>query len=172
MNCEVLIPFMEAAHSRFETVRGRHVSRMRFLSFMCMGGRQNIRDAYFAVVADNSWKRLDFLEKPVYETLGEFINGRIGGNRLHGLFHAIVAECVRVASSMGINDNDDECLIPSQQRLMRDRIRIREQKVDGKYTSHRNIAHSGINGIRLQYRIEKDWKHNPAGEEHEIRRLY
>jgi hypothetical protein len=58
---------------------------------------------------------------------------------------------------MGINDDDGECLIPSQQRLMRDRIRIREQKVDGQYTSYRNIAHSGINGIRLHYRIEKDW---------------
>lgn len=34
------------------------------------------------------------------------------------------------------------------------------------------IAHSGTNGTRLQYRIEKDWKHNPAGDEHEIRRLY
>ena len=47
-----------------------------------------------------------------------------------------------------------------------------EQKVDGKYTSYRNIAHSGINGIHLQYRIERDWKRNSACDGHEIRRLY
>ena len=59
----------------------------------------------------------------------------------------------------------------SQQRLATDGIRTMEQKVDGKYTSYRNITHSAINGIRLQYMIEKDWKHNSAGDEHEIKCL-
>ena len=227
LNCEGLVPFMEGAYRRFETVRDRLVPKMRFLAFMCMSGRRNISDAFCAVVGDNGWKRLGFREKPVYETLREFINERIGDSRLHELFHAIVAECVRAASSMGveigrrvgedatdirslkfddeaeysgyyrhhgykvdmvhdlddqslvldytpmgINGDEGECLMQSQQRLAADGIRTVEQKVDGKYTSYRNIAHSGINGIRLQYRIERDWRHNTAGEEHEIRCLY
>ncbi len=205
LNCEGLMPFMEGAYSRFNTVRDRLVPRMRFTAFMCMSGRRNIRDAYNAVVSDNGWKRLGFHEKPVYGTLREFINERIGDSRLHELFHAIVTECVRMASSMGmeigrrtgedatdvhslkfddeaeysgyyrhngykvdiVHDLDDPslvldytpmgisgdegaCLIPSQQRLAADGICTVEQKVDGKYTSYRNIAHSGINGIRLQ----------------------
>ena len=89
LNCEGLVPFMERAYSRFETVRDRLVPRMRFLAFMCMSGRRNISDAFCAVVADNSWKRLGFQEKPVYETLRELINERIGDNRLHELFHSI-----------------------------------------------------------------------------------
>lgn len=44
--------------------------------------------------------------------------------------------------------------------------------VDGKYTSFRNITYSSINGIVLQYRIEKNWVLNPAGNGHEICRLY
>ena len=227
LNCEGLMHFMEGAYSRFNTVRGRLVPRIRFTAFMCMTGRQNIKDAYNAVVSDNGWKRLGFREKPVYETMREFINERVRDDRLHELFHAIAAECARIASSMGmeigrrtgedatdkqslkfddeaeysgyyrhsgykvdivhdlddpslvldytplgINEDEGECLIQSQQRLAADGIRTMEQKVDGKYTSYRNIAHSAINGIRLQYRIEKDWKHNPAGGEHEVRRLY
>ena len=227
LNCEGLMPFMEGAYSRFDTVRERLVPRMRFTAFMCMSGRQNIKDAYNAVVSDNGWKRLGFHEKPVYETMREFINERVRDDRLHELFHAIVAECVRMASSMGmeigrrtgedatdvhslkfddeaeysgyykhngykvdivhdlddpslvldytpmgINGDEGACLIPSQQRLAADGICTVEQKVDGKYTSYRNIAHSGINGIRLQYRIEKDWVLNPAGNGNEIRRLY
>ena len=89
LNCEGLMPFMEGAYSRFNTVRDRLVPRMRFTALMCMSGRRNIRDAQSAVVADNSWKRLGFQEKPVYETLRELINERIGDNRLHELFHSI-----------------------------------------------------------------------------------
>lgn len=221
------MPFMEGAYSRFDTVRERIAPRLRFIAFMCMTGRQNIRDARCTVVADNGWKRLCFHRKPVYETMREFINERVRDDRLHELFHAIVAECVRIAHSMGIeigrrtgkdatdrqslkfddeaaysgyykhngykvdivhdmddpsivldytpmgiNEDEGVCLIPSQQRLAGDGIRTMEQKVDGKYTSYRNTAHSGINGIRLQYRIEKDWKHNTAGDVSGTRRLY
>ena len=68
LNCEGLVPFMERAYSRFETVRDRLVPRMRFLAFMCMSGKRNISDAFCAVVADNGWKRLGFHEKPVCDT--------------------------------------------------------------------------------------------------------
>ena len=92
----------ERAYSRFNTVRDRLVPRMRFTAFMCMSWRRNIRDAYRAVVAGNSWKRLGFQEKPVYKTLREFINERTGDSRLHELFHTIVAECAGIASSMSV----------------------------------------------------------------------
>lgn len=44
--------------------------------------------------------------------------------------------------------------------------------VGGKYPSFRNITYSGINGILLQYSIEKNWVLKPAGNGHEICRLY
>ena len=75
-------------------------------------------------------------------------------------------------SVLKINDDEGKCLLESHKRLQRVGFRPREWKIDGKYPTYENIAHTELQYTHLVYKIQEHWVYNEKGSVDEIKRRY
>lgn len=88
---ESLIEFLKNSYPYFKHIKHRFKPRIRFLAYMLLSQKKNLRQAYNSL-NEEEYKLLGFKRKPTYELLREFIYERIGINRFPDFFQTIIQE--------------------------------------------------------------------------------
>jgi hypothetical protein len=110
--------FKKNSYKNFNIVENRLGPRIRFIAAMCLGKYETIIDTYRTMIANEYWNILGFSIPPTYEILREFINERIGVERLQEFFDFLIIELVRQAKlnniqlgrRIGQDATDTDCL--------------------------------------------------------------
>ncbi|MEW5760933.1 MAG: hypothetical protein AB1779_09225 [Candidatus Thermoplasmatota archaeon] len=96
-----LLDVVKESYPYFDYIVERLFPRLRFVAYMVLSGKWEVTKAYNAL-NDEEFKRLGFLERPLYELLREFVYERIGETKFKPLFDAIVKEVIRILEAKGI----------------------------------------------------------------------
>lgn len=95
--------FKKDSYKNFDIVEKRLGPRIRFIAAMCLGKYETIIDTYRTMIANEFWNILGFSTPPTYEILREFINERIGVERLQEFFDFLIIELIRQAKLNNIH---------------------------------------------------------------------
>lgn len=74
--------------------------------------------------------------------------------------------------TLRLNEPEEPCLIPNLERLQALGLHPREAWIDGGYTSFRNLAYLGVNGIRAHYHQTVSWVHRTDATQDAVERAY
>lgn len=94
--------FFKPSYKNFSIVEDRLDPRIRFLAAICLSRASTLMDAYRKMISGELYKALGFPEIPTYELLREFVNERVGVERLPEFFDSVLMEIARQAGSYDI----------------------------------------------------------------------
>jgi hypothetical protein len=88
-----LLDILETRYPYFDMIKERLIPRFRFLAYMAISKKRNLRQAYLSL-SESDFLQLGFDDIPNYELLREFLYERIGVENFSFVFHCIVKEIV------------------------------------------------------------------------------
>jgi len=88
-----LLDILKARYPYFDMIKERLIPRFRFLAYMTISKKRNLRQAYLSL-NESDFLQLGFENKPNYELLREFLYERIGVEEFPFVFHCIAREIV------------------------------------------------------------------------------
>jgi hypothetical protein len=88
-----LLDILKTRYPYFDMIKERLIPRFRFLAYMTISKKRNLRQAYLSL-SESDFLQLGFDDIPNYELLREFLYERIGVENFPFLFHCIVKEIV------------------------------------------------------------------------------
>lgn len=88
-----LLDILKTRYPYFDMIKERLIPRFRFLAYMTISKKRNLRQAYLSL-NESDFLQLGFENKPNYELLREFLYERIGVEEFPFVFHCIAREIV------------------------------------------------------------------------------